>query len=980
MDKNYKFLLVFFFLSFYSLTTLAQNATVVGTVIETTTNSFLTGTTVMVVGSSNLGAVAGDNGEFTILSVPSGSVTLRASFIGYQTKEIRLDLKPGETKRIEIEMEEVSIEGKELVVTAQARGQRAAINRQVNATGIVNIVSGEKLNELPDINAADAIGRLPGIMVQREGGEGQKIIIRGLEPKYNSVSINGMSTPATNLDDRSTDLNMVSPEIIGGVEVIKAITADKDADGIGGSVNFTLREAPSGFRLTAGGQTGYHSQINNIGHYKGNITLSDRVFDRKLGYIIAVNIDRTDRSNDRFRVDYTVQGNPTPEQDFIRPWSSDARIQSNLETRDRQNANINLDYSIGANKFKLINLLSRMSRDRLIREKRYDLEGSSLRLEQNDIQSKEWIISNTLHGEHSVFNTFIEWGAGRSSTNQHSPYDHELSFRTRTPYLVPSNHLYYIRPDSIPAPGNIDETQIGKYYLHQGTFNTTEAKETEYNVWLDWKIPYKFTDALKGYIKIGGKYRNKNREKITGRNYVRYDLSQGYDGVLSRMPDITLSEQNNLIGVTDFLNNNYTQEPFLYNRYEFLNFNYVIDRNYMRDFYSMNSDLYRKILTTTVQNDYSGAESLSAAYIMTEFNIGKYISFIPGIRYDHTYMKYHAYKGDNIPDSETEEQNFSFEETTGIGSFGYWLPQIHLQIKPAKWVNLRLAYTNTLSRPDYNLLAPRVLFRPSSLSVIYSKTDLQPSLSKNYDAILTFYDNEFGLFSIGGFYKEIENFIFTRRAIMHPNTSTQPEDFGLNEGMAGWTINYPLNSPNKAYIKGLELDLQTQLSFLPGILSGIVLSGNFTIMDSKTNYNETLIMRAVNPNYGVDGDMRRFINVNVDTTYTDRLLKQPRILANLSLGYDYKGFSGRISYNYQDNILIKEQHRTDGADKESTLPFSKWDLQLKQRITPRLDVLFSMSNMSNSPDVSIRDVTGFISSMEYYGITAYIGFKYKIFD
>ncbi len=979
MNKYYKFLLVFL-LPFYGFTISAQNATVVGVVTETTTNSFLTGATVMVVGSSNLGAVAGDNGEFTILSVPSGSVTLRASFIGYQTQEIPLELRPGETKRIEIVMDEVSIEGRELVVTAQARGQRAAINRQVNAAGIVNIVSGEKLNELPDINAADAIGRLPGIMVQREGGEGQKIVIRGLEPKYNSVSINGMSTPATNLDDRSTDLNMVSPEIIGGVEVTKAITADKDADGLGGSVNFTLREAPSGFRLTAGGQTGYHSQINGIGHFKGNVSLSDRILDRKLGYIIAVNVDRTDRSNDRFRVDYTVQGNPRPEQQFVQPWVSDARIQSNLETRDRQNANINLDYSVGANKFKLINLFSRMSRDRLIREKRYDLDGSTLRLEQSDIDTKQWVISNTLHGEHSLFNTLIEWGAGRSSTSQNTPYDHELSFRMRAPYIVPTSGLSYLRPDSIPAPGNIDESQTGNYYLHQGTFNTTEAKETEYNLWLDWKIPYKFTDDLKGYLKVGGKYRSKSREKITNRNYVRFDLSQGYDGVLENMPDISLSDQNNLIGINDFLTPNYKVEPFLNDRYEFLNFDYVLDRGFMSNFYDMNSDLYRRILTTTVQNDYSGSESLSAAYIMAELNVGKYITFIPGVRYDYSYLKYHAYKGDNIPDSETVEQDFSFEETTGTGSFGYWLPQIHLQIKPAKWVNLRLAYTNTLSRPDYNLLAPRILYRPSSLSIVYSQTDLQPSLSKNYDAILTFYDNEYGLFSIGGFYKEIENFIYTRRAIMHPGTSTQPSDFGINDGMAGWTINYPLNSPNKAYIKGLEVDLQTQLSFLPGALSGIVLSGNFTVMDSKTKYNETLVTRQVNPNFGIDGDTRRFITVNVDTAYTDRLLRQPRILANVSLGYDYKGFSGRISYNYQDNILIKEQHRTDGADTESTLPFSKWDLQLKQRITPKLDVLFSMSNISNSPDVNVRDITGFISSMEYYGLTAYIGFKYKIFD
>ncbi len=956
-----------------------QNATVVGVVTEASTKDFLPGASVIVVNHPTLGAVSGNNGEFTLLGIPSGSVTVRVSFVGYQTQDIDLNLQPNETRTLNVQMEENIALG-EVIVTAQARGQRAAINRQVNSPGIVNIVSGEKLNELPDINAADAIGRLPGIMVQREGGEGQKIVIRGLEPKYNAVSINGMSTPATNLDDRSTDLNMVSPEIIGGVEVIKAITADKDADGLGGSVNFTLREAPAGLRVILGGQSGYHSQINNIGHFKGNVTVSDRLLSNKLGYILAVNLDRTDRSNDRFVVDYTVQGNPAPDEDFVQPWTSDSRLQSNLETRNRLNANINFDYNIGSSKFKFINLLSRMTRDRVIREKRYDLEGANLRLEQTDMNTNEWIISNTLHGEHNLFNTLIEWGAGRSSTNQHYPYDHELSFRMRTPYLKPTNQMYYISPELIPSPENINETETDRYYLHQGTFNTTEGKETEYNVWLDWKIPYTLSENVKGYVKVGGKYRNKSREKLTSRNYVRFDLTTGYNSVLANMPDISLSQQNNLIGIADFLDPGYQVEPFLNSRYDLLNFDYVIDRDFMRNFYDINSEAYRPILTTTVQNDYRGSENLSAAYLMTELNLSKYLTFIPGIRYDRSELKYHAYKGDNIPDSETEELNFTFEETTGTGSFSYWLPQMHLQIKPTDWVSLRLAYTNTLSRPDYNLLAPRVLFKPSSLNIVYSKTDLKPSLSKNFDAILTFYDNNYGLFTIGGFYKEIENFIYTRRAIMHPNTSTQPSDFGLDEGMAGWTITYPLNSPNKAYIKGIEFDLQTQLSFLPGVLKGIVLSSNLTFMDSKTQYNETLIMRAVNPNYGVDGDMRRFINVNVDTAYTDRLLRQPKVLVNFSLGYDYKGFSGRISYNYQDDILIAEQHRTDGADKESTLPFSKWDLQLKQRITPKLDIFYSMTNILNRPDVSVRDITGYVSSMEYYGFTAYIGFKYRLFD
>ena len=119
--------------------------------------------------------------------------------------------------------------------------------------------------------------------------------------------------------------------------------------------------------------------------------------------------------------------------------------------------------------------------------------------------------------------------------------------------------------------------------------------------------------------------------------------------------------------------------------------------------------------------------------------------------------------------------------------------------------------------------------------------------------------------------------------------------------------------------------------------------------------------------------------MNKDTVYYDRLLKQPSFLANFSLGYDYKGFSGRLSYTYQGNILVSEQHRSDGADVESTKAFAKWDLQLKQRINKQFQVYASAANIFNWSDSKKRNVTGYPSSVELYGSSFNIGLKYDIF-
>ena len=882
---------------------MAQNGIITGVVVDEE-KAFLPGATVWLKGT-NTKTITDINGKYTLLSVPKGKNEVQFTFVGYETKTMEVTVKDNETRTLNVNMQPASILGAEVVVSAQAKGQTAAINRQLNASGIISSVSAEKLSELPDVNMADAIGRLPGLMVERDGGEGQKIIIRGLDPKHNSVAINGMNSPSTSSSDRSSDLNMISPEIVGGAEVLKANTADKDADGLGGTVNLIMKDAPKDFKLSVTGQTGYHSQINNIGNIKGNILVSNRFFDHRLGLIFTASAEQTDRSNDHFIAAYKVNGNtPTKGLAYTKPWISSTRLQSNLEKRNRYNINLNFDFNLGhGSKIKMYNLFSALSRDRNIREKRYDLEGDRLRYIQTDADARGSVLTNMLQGDHDFWNSTLSWGIGRSESRQKTPYEHRLEYRLNNPFTVDIDALGTLPPHMVSAPSNVNESDITQYYLHDGTFSTERTREREYSAWLDWKKSFDLGKYFNGYIKIGGKYRDKERERLTSRNYRRLD--QNASLIYANMPDIKRSSfDNRYVGISDFLDANFKYHDFLNNRYDNLDFNFGLDRGVMKNFYQTNSDIYRPILTTKIQKDYDGHERLTAAYIMGEFNFGKYITFIPGVRYDHNSMTYGAYSGVNVPDDETQELSFDYTKTSDKNSFGYWLPQIHLKIKPLANLDIRLAYTETLSRPDYDLLAPRTLIKSTIGEVVYNRTNLKPALSKNIDAIISYYNPKIGFFTVGGFYKKIKNFIYTRSAYLLEGTVTDPANFGLASSLVGSGITYSLNSPYDATIKGIEVDVQTQLRRLPGLLKGIVLGANITLMDSKMGYFETTKSRVKNPNYVVGSGDKPFLPVNRDTVYYDRLLKQPSFLANFSLGYDYKGFSGRLSYTHQGNILV----------------------------------------------------------------------------
>ena len=252
--------------SVYALT----NVTIQGTVKDAQTGDALPGANVVLVGTS-MGASTDITGKYVIHNVSAGAYTLRATYVGYRTAEVSLQVQEGVDINRDFKLVAVSIEGETVVVTAQALGQNEAINQQLAAPSIMNVVSSARIQELPDANAAESVGRLPGVSVLRDGGEGNKVVIRGLSPKYNAITVDGVRMTSTDPSDRSVDLSMISPNMLEGIQVMKAITPDQDADALGGSVDFKMKEAGfgkegPGFDFLA--QGGYNKLRDTYNDYK----------------------------------------------------------------------------------------------------------------------------------------------------------------------------------------------------------------------------------------------------------------------------------------------------------------------------------------------------------------------------------------------------------------------------------------------------------------------------------------------------------------------------------------------------------------------------------------------------------------------------------------------------------------------------------------------------------------------------------------
>ncbi|MFM9852432.1 MAG: TonB-dependent receptor plug domain-containing protein [Sphingomonadaceae bacterium] len=110
---------------------------------------------------------------------------------------------------------------KEIVVTGIRASLQKSQDLKRNATQIVDAISAEDVGKFPDTNIAESLQRVTGVAIDRIGGEGQFITVRGLGPEFNTVLLNGR-TIATDNPVREFSFDVLSSDIIQRAEVYKS--------------------------------------------------------------------------------------------------------------------------------------------------------------------------------------------------------------------------------------------------------------------------------------------------------------------------------------------------------------------------------------------------------------------------------------------------------------------------------------------------------------------------------------------------------------------------------------------------------------------------------------------------------------------------------------------------------------------------------------------------------------------------------------
>jgi len=947
-----KFLSNCYIVAFYLTSSFlySQSASISGTVKDSLNGDALIGANVFIEGTS-LGAATMDNGQYQVNNVNLGTYTIKVSYIGYQSKELEITLSEEKNYVQDFNLNYTTVEGKTVEVTAQARGQMDAINRQLKAKSIKNIVSSDRIQELPDANAAESVARIPGVSIRREGGEGNKVVIRGLSPKYNKITVNGTNIASTDEDNRSTDLSMISQYMLDGIEVTKAGTPDQEGDVLGGTVNFILKKAAPGFHGSLVTQGMYNGLKNTNDDNKIVMSLSNRFFNDRLGILGQIDSENRNRSSHNLGASYV---NAPAELDSLNALSFQGLTLTDMtRLNDRTNTLFVLDAKIPFGTISYSGLNSKIDKEEISYADNYALLSEIRHYNTGQTNSKINVITETWNYEISLSNLKLDFFKSYSlSKNDRTSILY--NFRERYAYTENVNNK------SLETIQNFLVNDKSGAFYDRYDYNEYFTDESENSSGANLQYDFNLKNKVSGKIKMGVKVRNKKRTHDRDNEYSAFTYVAIQDKRDSTIKSFDWLDEyadpgDWYITYRAFWDPDYDAGNFLNGDYEIgpaadLDKMNSLFNWYRNDAHFTDASYHEEIMhhyhkTNSMIFDYSGKENYDGKYIMADMNIGSKLNLLTGIRWEDNLTTYRSFKGmqNTLP-----HYNAAGSDTVSIHTRenSYSLPSLFLKYEPNDWLILRYASTKTLTRPDYADIIPLYNYLGLGGEVLYRNRFLEPGVSKNLDYVVAFNSKKLGLLSLSYFTKNIDGMVYSsgKRYIVE---GTADSLYGLPHYTdKKFIVDYKLNNPYAVKLEGFEIDYQTRFWYLPGMLSGLVFNANYTRSLSEVKYPRTTIDYQITwvPSFQI-------VTVNLDSFYVDRLIDQPNDIFNYSLGYDYKGFSARLSMLYMSDVFKTTNFWPEL--RETTDSYRRYDLSMKQKLPVKgLEIYLNISNLTEAIDVT----------------------------
>jgi len=895
-----------------------------------------------------MGAAADSSGNYRVDRLPAGRYLVRVVKLGFAPDTGTVTIATGRTTIFDAHLSASPAVLGKVVVTSQRMGetQASALERRVEAPNVVNVLAGDVIRALPNANAAEAAARIPGVTTERDEGEGKFVQVRGTEPRLTNVTIDGAHVPGTQFGDRMPKLDDIPSDVLAAVEVSKTLTADMDADAIGGSVNLVTKTpegAPQGY---ISGQYGAITLLNK-NQYQGGFAYGGRYgSDKQFGFLLGGSADRNNRTSNDLEPAWSTDANGRPipiewsqrdyeyrrnryglggDIDYRFPGGSAIALKGLYSLFQDYGTTYNNDVAtgvtgssygangdsagVGATGYGTGAEVTRMAFRRTPVEQ---LIGGNLsgRTTWNGITAK--VTLNASHTSSTLkdyrFQPFVYDGPnGQGLTVAYDASNTQ----------VPTFH--YATPAMTAAVNDPANFALSDYFTID-----RRTRGRDLGAALDFTAPWHQESDWSSVLGFGGKVRDENRTHTKLGGF-------WYGGDPLALPSA-------LSSFSDPQYYSYASHAFSIGPMP----NEATARAYENAGHNFQNG------TDTVGNalaSLTGAERIYAAYVSDKVTAGPAELYL-GLRVENTHASYvgHAATLDTAGNLQ------SLTAVPGSQTYTDLFPSAQIKYTFAPGTDARIAVTRGIARPDFTSLAPSLQGTlggsksdPANLSV--GNPNLRPQHAWNYDFLVEHFFPSVGVISGGVFYKSLTDFIFNQTFTYN----------GPDQVFAGQLGTRPENG-GSGHLLGFEGEWSQRLVFLPGAFAGLGFDANYTHVESRA---------LIDPTTGRYGPLQR----------------QSPNLANLAATYDYGPVSSRIGWAYQGaNISSYGDGSATPSGDTYFYAHSQVDASVIYNFTSRVQIQLQGLNLNNA-------VFGFFSGTpkhdyaiqrEYYGRTIYLGGKYSI--
>lgn len=831
-----------------------------------------------------------------------------------------------------------------VVVTGFRRSLGAAREAKRSSAIVTDVIVAEDMAKFPDLNLAESLQRLPGVAINREGGEGRRVSLRGLGPDFTRVQLNGMEVLG-NVDspmdsrgqtsrDRAFDFNIFASDLFSKVDVRKSFSAEQDEGGMAGTVGlYTAKPFDySGTKAAVSLQAGTNSATKDT-QPRGAAMISKN-WDDKFGVLLSAAYSKRKTEEQGYNTygagtqkalpANVVKLSPADAAKAVNGelifqrgnrlsvWDSDQErlgLTAALQWRPVENVTLTLDALHGkfTNDRSELHLATRasvgstvlgaatphsgnlVSPPPVLNAIEYDKYNSII---YADVDNTVFATETRRQETKNTFDQLVltgEWKVTDKLT-----IDGHIG-REKSDYDIPISDKFYTeafgglitdyRGDTGKNTYKWDTTDPNNYRAHEidfsATYQSTELKNAELNgAWA-------FNDDLT--LKGGVSYRGFENSGFTQTND---DVNK------TAWEKGTLDDR--LDGVTKVFSQHHDQSWI------------IVDWDKALSKYGVNRTL------GAPKSIYSVQEDTNAGYLQldwkTEF-LGRPLRGNTGLRAYETELTSSgvmAVKGVNTP---TEAK----KKYSGV------LPALNAVLEVSDQFQVRVAAARNINRPALGAYAMNgsISVDGSTVTVSTGNPNLDPYTSDEFDLSVEWYFGGVGMLTAGVFHKNIDGLVSSQTTTNVTYASTGLAE-GLYPGVTGSTIvaSYTRQvNNNSAKLTGLELSAQSDFFFLPGALKNMGVVANLTLIDSSTTNL-----------------------VNGKPQKTD-IFGLSEVNANATLYYETAKYGGRVSANYRSDYLIDS-----GAFNATTYV----DAAAFYQLTPRIRLSLDAINLTNEREEQVN--------------------------